>query len=362
MFRLKIERRTETPAALTVLILGLSLIMGLGAVSCVFLLKGANPVFALQKIFVGSFGSIFGIKETITKAIPLILIGSGLALAFRAGFWNIGAEGQLLCGAIFATYIGLHLGAKLPPLIIISLMFLAGFIGGGLCGCLAVFLKCKFHINEVISTLMLNYIIAEVVQYLIYGPWKGSTHLGFPYTDNLPLAATLPLIYASRIHYPTLILAIISPLIIYILLMKTKLGYEVRVIGENPEAARYAGINTFKVLTVIMLVSGGLAGMAGVGEVAGIHHHLTYPWSISAGYGYTAIIVACLARYNPQFIIISALFFAGILVGGDAIQTSLGLPFATVHIFNGLLLFSIITGVFFLEHRIKFTKPALVKH
>ncbi|MCX7766726.1 MAG: ABC transporter permease, partial [Candidatus Sumerlaeia bacterium] len=222
MLRLKIEKRTETSAILSVLIPGLSLLLGLGVVSCVFFLKGANPLFALQKIFIGSFGSIYGLKETITKAIPLILISSGLALAFRAGFWNIGAEGQLLCGAIFATYIGLNLGAKLPPFIIISLMFLAGFIGGGICGYLAVFLKCKFRINEVISTLMLNYIIAELVQYLIYGPWKGATQFGFPYTDNLPPSATLPLIHTSRIHYPTLILAIVLSIIVYILLMRTK--------------------------------------------------------------------------------------------------------------------------------------------
>ena len=330
-----------------------SLLAGLAAISIVFLLAGANPVHAIIEIFQGSFGSAYGIQETITKAIPLVLIGTGLTLAFRAKFWNIGAEGQLLMGAVFSTWVGLNFGETLPPYAIVPLMFLAGFIGGGLWGIIPAILKIKYSINEVISTLMLNYICAEFLTMLIVGPWKGKTRFGFPGTDNLPDAATLGVIGYSRIHYATLVLALICALVLWVVVYKTRFGYEARVVGENPDAGKYAGIDFFKTTLVLMAISGGLAGLAGVGEVAGIHHYLGYPAAISSGYGFTAIIVAWLAKLNPLYAIVSGLFFAGILVGGDAIQISLGLPAATVEIVNGILLIFLIMGDYFLHHKIK---------
>ena len=329
-----------------------SLSAGLLAISFIFIVFGVNPLYALAKIFSGSFGSLYGIKETITKSIPLILIGSGLALAFRAKFWNIGAESQLLMGAIFGTWVGLNWGPHLPPIVIVPLMFIAGFIGGGLWGLIPALLKIKFSINEVISTLMLNYICNEFMKWLIVGPWRGKTKFGFPYTDDLPPSAVLSVIEGSRIHYATLLIAVSTVVVLGVLIYKTRFGYEVRVIGENPQAAKYSGIDFFKTTLMIMLISGGVAGMAGVGEAAGIHHYLSYPESISSGYGFTAIIVAWLAKLNPFYVILSAFFFAGILVGGDAIQISLGLPAATVQIFNGTLLVFLIMGEFFLKNRV----------
>ncbi|MBF0572855.1 MAG: ABC transporter permease [Desulfamplus sp.] len=329
-----------------------SLLASLLAIGIVFFLCGVNPLYAIAKIFTGSFGSMYGFQETITKAIPLILIGGGLALAFRAKFWNIGAEGQLLMGALMGTWVGLTWGSSLPSSILIPLMFAAGFIGGAFLGLIPAILKIKFSINEVISTLMLNYICAELITMLIVGPWKGNTRFGFPGTNNLNEAALLGVISGSRIHYVTLIIAIISILILSIIVYRTRFGYEVRVIGENPEAGKYAGIDFFKTTLVIMTLSGGLAGVAGVGELAGIHHYLGYPASISSGYGFTAIIVAWLAKLNPIYVLVSALFFAGILVGGDAIQISLGLPGATVQIVNGILLVFLIMGDYFLKHKV----------
>ncbi|MBU2631087.1 MAG: ABC transporter permease, partial [Proteobacteria bacterium] len=330
----------------------LSLAAGLVVISIIFLIVGVNPLYALFKIFSGSFGSFYGFKETLTKAIPLILIGAGLTLAFRAKFWNIGAEGQMLMGAIFGTGVGLFFGDALPSYIIVPLIFLAGFIGGGLWGIIPAILKIKYSINEVISTLMLNYICAQFLTLLIVGPWKGKTRFGFPGTDNLPDAAVLGLIPGSRIHYATLTLAVICAVVLCVVIYKTRFGYETRVVGENPDAGKYAGINFLKTTLIIMAVSGGLAGMAGIGEVAGIHHYLGYPASVSSGYGFTAIIVAWLAKLNPLYAIISGIFFAGILVGGDAIQISLGLPAATVEIVNGILLIFLIMGDYFLNHKI----------
>lgn len=351
--RIEFVPREEASRGFEVIVLLLSLLAGLAAVGLVFLAKGLNPFFALGEIFRSSFGSFFGIKETVTKAVPLVLVASGLALAFRAKFWNIGAESQLLMGAVFATWTGLNLGPSLPGWLIIPLMFLAGFLGGALWGMLSAVLKIRFGINEVISTLMLNYIAAEFVKYLVVGPWKGATKYGYPYTDNLPPQAILKLLPVSRISPLLAGIAAAAAVIVTFLIFRTRFGYEVRVIGENREAARYAGIDFFRTTLLFMAISGGLAGIAGTGELAAIHHHLSYPETLSAGYGFTAIIVAWLGRLNPLLVVVSGLFIAGIIVGGDAIQMSLGLPAATVQIFNGLILIFLITGDFFLRNRMR---------
>ena len=350
-----IPREKATPL-LNFMILISSLCAGLLAVGIVFLLKGVNPFFAIHEIFRASFGSFFGFKETLTKAVPLILIGSGLALAYKAKFWNIGAESQLLVGAIFGTWIGLNWGPSLPGFIILPLMFAGGFIGGGLWGLLPAIFKIKFGINEVISTLMLNYIAAEFVKFLVVGPWKGKTKYGYPYTDDLPAQAVLQHMGNSRVSLALIILAVCVALFLAFLVFRTRFGYEIRVIGENPEAARYAGINFFRTTLIMMFIGGGVAGLAGVGELSSIHLHLSYPETISAGYGFTAIIVAWLGRLHPGFTIFSGLFFAGIIVGGDAIQMSMGMPATTVNVFNGLILIFLIMGDFFINHKVRYQR------
>jgi len=353
MYRLKVTNRDNITKTRSFMTNVFSLGAGLVAIGILFAINKVNPFFAISEIFANSFGTMYGIKETITKAIPLILIGTGLTFAFRAKFWNIGAEGQMLMGAIFGSWTALTFGEFLPGFIIIPMMFIAGFIGGGIWGIIPAILKIKYSINEVISTLMLNYICAEFITMLIVGPWKGAERFGFPGTNDLPGSAVLNVIPGSRIHYVTLIITILFASILCVVVYKTKFGYEVRVVGENPDAGKYAGINFFRTTLMVMVISGGAAGLAGVGEIAGIHHYLGHPASISSGYGFTAIIVAWLAKLNPLYTIISGLFFAGILVGGDAIQISLGLPAATVQIVNGMLLVFLIMGDFFLKNRIR---------
>ncbi|OQX28904.1 MAG: ABC transporter permease [Spirochaeta sp. LUC14_002_19_P3] len=336
-----------------VLFMAAALIAGLLAVSVVFALNGVNPAVAIFYIFKGSFGSWYGIKETITKGMPLILIGSGLALAYKAKFWNIGAESQLLAGAIFATWTGLNWGPHLPAVVMVPLMFLSAFIGGALWGMVPAVLKIRFGINEVISTLMLNYIAAEFVKFLVVGPWKGASKGGYPYTDDLPASSILPHLSHSRISLLLLFLAVASALILGWLVYKSRFGYEIRVIGENVHAARYSGINFFRTSLLLMAVSGGMAGLAGAGELMSIHHYLSYPDSLSAGYGFTAIIVAWLARLHPSYTIIAGLFFAGIIVGGDAIQVSMGMPIAAVRVFNSIILIFLIMEDFLISHRVR---------
>jgi simple sugar transport system permease protein len=193
----------------------------------------------------------------------------------------------------------------------------------------------------------------------VVGPWKGATKQGYPYTDDFPASATLDLIGYSRISPFMLILAVLAALLLAVIIYRTRFGYEIRVLGENPEAARYAGIGFMKTTLLKMMISGGLAGIAGVGEVAAIYHHLSYPETISGGLGFTAIIVAWLARLNPGFVLISGFFFAGIIVGGDAIQISMGLPAATVNVFNGLILLFLIMGDFFTRNRIVLRKRSV---
>ncbi|MBN2509272.1 MAG: ABC transporter permease [Spirochaetales bacterium] len=357
-YRINIQRRhIVTPFESAGVFTG-SILAGFAAIGVLFLLKGVNPFQAFYKIFAGSFFSVYGIKETITKAIPLILIASGLTVVFRSKFWNIGAESQLLMGAVFTGWVGLNLGPVLPGPVLVPAMILAGFLGGAIWALPPAYLKVRFGINEVISTLMFNYIAAEIVKYLVVGPWKGETQHGYPYTDDLPAHGILAQLPGSRIHFVTLILAVIAALVLWYLLFRTRFGYEVRVIGENHEAAKYAGIGFTRTTLLMMAVSGGVAGIAGFGELAGIHYHLTYPDAISGGYGFTAIIVAWLAKLNPLFVIFAGLFFAGIVVGGDAIQISFGLPAATVQVFNGVLLIFLIMGDYFLHHRVRIEKTA----
>ncbi len=350
--KLRIERRAHPTRGAQALVLVLSLALALAAIAIVFLALGVDPLFAYQRIFSGGFGSAYGLLETITKSIPLMLTGVGLTLAFRARVYNIGAEGQLLVGAIVGSGLALNFG-DWPALLLLPAMFIGGFLGGALWALVPAFLKTRFRVDEVLTSLMLVYVAVELVNYLIYGPWKGAEEFGFPYSAKFSLAAQLPRLAGTRLHYPTLLLAILLAVLVYLLLERTKLGYEIRVTGENPAAAHYAGMDTQKVVLLVMLVSGGLAGLAGVGEVAGIHYRLRYPGGISPGYGFTAIIVAWLARLNPLAAIVTAFLLGGLLVGGDAIQVALGLPAATINVFNGIILLFVIGGELFTRYSVR---------
>ncbi len=343
-WRIRLERRLTVPPLVSLAAIFVSLLLALVTIAIVFRLFGLDPLAAYARMFRGAFGSVYGLSETLVKAIPLLIIGVGLSVAFRAVVWNIGAEGQLLMGAVAATWVALFALPNAPAWILVPAMFVAGFLAGALWALIPAFLKARYQTNEVITTLMMVYIATEFVNYLVYGPWKGAQEWGFPYSDKFPEAAQLAVIGTSRVHYPTLILALALAVIMYVLMMRTRLGYEIRVVGENPTAARYAGIDHVRVILLVMVISGGLAGLAGVGEVAGVHHRLRVAQGISAGYGFTAIIVAWLGRLNPLAVIVSAFLFGGLLVGGDTLQVALQLPVPTIHLFNGVILFFVLAA------------------
>ena len=348
---LQVERRATLSPRVVLGVSLLAIVVALIAAGIFFQAYGVSPIRAYGDIIKGAFGSRLGLTETVRRAIPLLLCGVGLTIAFRALFWNIGAEGQLLIGATAATGVALFSG--LPGPLLLPVMFLAGFAAGAFWGAIPAALKAKLGINDVITTLMMNYIAIYIVEWLIHGPWKGPTMRGFAYTDRFPAAAILPTIGITRIHWPTLVIGLVLAALAFVLVKRTRWGFEIRVVGENPHAARFAGISHFKITVLAMVVSGGLAGLAGVGEVAGIHHMLLGPTHVSMGYGYTAIIVAWLARRNPLAVIVTSLLFAVIMRGGDVIKVSLGLPFQLVNVFNGLILFFLIGSEILMRYRIR---------
>jgi len=354
---LQIERRATPPAWLVFAISVGAIIAALITAGVFFQAYGVSPFRAYGDIIRGALGSKLGLTETLRRMIPLLVIGVGLTVAFRALFWNIGADGQLLIGAIAASGIALFSG--LPDPLLIPAMFLGGFAAGALWGVVPGILKAKLGINDVITTLMLNYVAIFIVDWLIHDPWKGPTMRGFAYTDKFPAAAILPVIAGSRIHWPTLAIGLVAAIFFFFLVKRTRVGFEIRVVGENPHAARFSGISQVKITILAMVVSGGLAGIAGVGEVAGIHHMLLSPLHISVGYGYTAIIVAWLARRNPLAVILTSFLFGVILRGGDVIKVSLGLPFQLVNVFNGLILFFLIGSEILMRYRIRIGRREL---
>ena len=329
----------------SVLSVGLALV----AAALIFLSFNVDPVEAYRRIFIGSFGSLYGFSETIVKAIPLMLCAVGLSVAFKARLWNIGAEGQLLMGAIGASWVALTF-PDAPAYVVLPSMFGLGFVFGAVWGLVPGALAAKFGTQVAIVSLMMNYVAGRVLEYLVYGPWKGPGEWGFPYTTKFSASAQLPRLAGTRIHYPTLLLGLLLALAFFFVIKRSKFGFEVRVTGENPDVAKYAGMSYFKIALMTMLISGGLAGLAGVGEVAGIQLRLRT--GISPGYGYTAIIVAWLSQLNPLLVVPGSLLFGGLLVGGDAIQM-IGLPFAAVDMFNGLILLFMVGGEVLTQYKIK---------
>lgn len=334
--------------------LGVSLAAVLGALvaaGALFWAYGVNPLTAYAEIARGTLGSRRMAPEILSRAIPLLLCGVGLALAFRAQFFNIGAEGQLLAGAVAAT--GVALFVPVPDRLVLPTMFAAGFAGGVVWGLLPTLLRVRLQVNEVITTLMMNSIALYLVAWLIHGPWKGATAFGFAYTDTFREAAWIPLIAGTRIHWPTLALGLLLAAGLAWLLARTRLGFEIRVLGENVAAGRYAGMDPARVMVLVMVFSAGAAGLAGVGEVAGIHRRLLDPNQLSLGYGYAAIIAAWLARGNPVAVVASALLLGLVFTSGDVLQVTLQMPYRVTDIFNGLILFFLIGSERLFYYRVR---------
>lgn len=316
------------------------------------LASGVNPLAAYREILYESLGSLYGISETLVKTTPLIFAGLGVSLAFRMQIWNIGAEGQIYMGAMGASGIALFSGID-NHLLMMSAMFAAAFLCGGLWAGVAGFLRAQWKVNEVIVTLLMNYIAILFVDYLIYGPWKDPKGFNFPLTAQFTDTARLAEYFNTRLH-SGFFLAIFCALLLYLFIERTIWGYEIKVIGSNPKAAQYAGMRTGLAIFAVLFLSGAIAGVAGFSEVAGLQHRLQH--GISPGYGYTAIIIAWLAKRSAIGVVIVSFLMGVLLVGGDSLQLLWQLPVAFVYAFQGLILFFLLASDFFVLYRVKLVK------
>ena len=321
----------------------ISVLAALGVGAILIALAGISPIEAYRAMLHSAFGNRNNIGETLVKTVPLLLAGLGTALSFRAKIFNIGAEGQIFMGALGAAFVGLFLG-DLKPIIGIPLVLTSGFITGGIWGGIAGFLKERFHANEIIITLMMNYIAIEITSYLVGGPWrdpKGTEAFTAHFSEGTILPIVLP---GTRLH-AGIVVAVLAVLVLAWLLKNTVFGYQITIAGANDEVARYSGMNTRKIILLTMFISGGLAGLAGVGEVAGIHHRVLE--SFSPGYGYTAIAIAMLGGSNPISVGLSAFLFAALVIGVNGMQDLVGVPVSLVFIIEGLVLLFILASEMF---------------
>jgi len=342
----------------------------------ILLLLHTNPLEAYKAMFVGAFGSKNGLADTLVKATPLMLVALGIAIAFRGGVINIGAEGQLIVGALFATWLSLGLGEKLPGRVVLVMALLGGALLGGIWGAIPGYLKAKMSVNEILSTIMMNQIAIQIGFYLLRGPMIDPAEVAagtnIPHSARLPKAVDLPrftdvaklfgfterakdlglegfskeiyglFVEPTRLH-TGLIFAIIMAILVYVLLWRTTIGYRIRAVGLNPHASRYAGINVKGYMVLSMALSGMFAGLAGAVEIVGLHHRMFEPLAVSAGYGFSGIVAALFGKLHPLGIIPSSILFGGLLVGGDKMQRAMQIPQVLVMALLGVVVLFVVS-------------------
>ena len=325
------------------------------AVSAVALLVlDVSPVAAYGTMFVDTLTSEFGITETIVKSVPLILTGLAVYVPLRAGLWNIGAEGQLILGALAGTWVGVNV--SLPPVALLPLMFVAAAAAGALWAGIPGWLRAKWDVNEIITSLLLTFAAVQIQNYLLRGPMRGGTG-NFPGTALLSeFGATLPKIgdfvslpYVAGVHLG-LPVALLMVAVTYVLFAKTRTGFEVTFVGSNDEAAVQAGMSKYRVYIFVFLLAGAFAGIAGIAEIAGVQGR--FRPSFGPGYGFTAIPIALLGRNSAIKVMLAGLFFALLFVGGTSMEVAHGVPAALVEIIQALVILFLITAEFFKRYRV----------
>ncbi len=347
---MRLELRESTPWWLSLSAPLLAIVLSMLLASLFIVWAGQSVVDAFGAIGIGAFGSTFAISETLSRAIPLTLTGLAAAIAFRARFYNIGAEGQLYCGALAATLVGTG-WIDLPSGWMIPMLFVVGALAGGLALLLPWVLKIRLNVDEVVTTLLLNFVILLLVSFALEGPLRDPMSMGWPQAAPIVDSGVLPaLIPRTRLH-AGLYVALLSALVIWFLLRYSVLGFSIKAMGLNSEAAKHAGIRPARTLFWVAMFSGALAGMAGVSEVAGLKGYLTL--DLSPGFGYTGIAVAMLANLHPLGIVLSAIFLAGISVGADSMSRALGVPSYIADIMVASAVLSVLIGLMFTRYRVR---------
>jgi len=345
----RVERRITYSRLFSASMTLAALLLSLAAVAAIFLLMGLDPIQSF-KVIAESLIIPRLLLESIKQSIPICLSALGLAIAFKMNFWNIGAEGQLYMGMTASTaMVLLHAYYGLLHDILLPAMFISSFIAGGLWCLVAGALRARMNVNEILTTLMLNYVAILIVDYLVHGPWRDPRGYGFPLSIEFPRSARLLLILENP-AYTGLAISIAAAAAAYYILDHTKLGFEIKVVGQSVNVARYAGVDVSRVMMLGSFLAGGLAGIGGLSIVSGIIGRLRP--EASPGYGYTAIIVASLAGLNPWLIILASIFFGGLLTAGAALQASMNIPRAATQAIQAVIFLFIIAGEFFKRYRI----------
>lgn len=328
--------------------------LAVGAVMLLFL--RVNPLEAYGALWEGAFGSFNAMAETLVKATPLLLVGLGICIAFRANVINIGGEGQMIIGGIMATQVGLTF-TELPGWLVITLAIFMGFIGGAIWGGIPGFLKAYFNVNEILSTVMMNAIAVQLMNFLLRGPMidpaQAEKASKIPQTKRLLDAFRLPRLVPTRLHIGFL-LAIVLAILVYILLWRTTLGYRIRAVGQNPHAARYGGIRVRRHIVTALLLSGAFAGLAGAIQVYGVNYRMITDGSASGftgAAGFNGIVAALFGQLHPLGTIPASIFFGALLVGANKMQRVVQIPSALITALNGLIVVFVVSSEIWRQQR-----------
>jgi simple sugar transport system permease protein len=349
--RIKLEKRPEPSRVMQFAtpIAAVLLTMAIGVI--VFDALGIKGERAVMDIFLTPLLATYKWQDVAVKAAPLIIIALGLSIGNRAQVWNIGAEGQYIIGALAAAGVGIAAGGAGGGLII-TLMILAGIVGGTIWAVFPAFLKTRLNVNETLTTLMLTYVALQVLGYLVGGPWKDPNGRNFPATAPLIPDQTLPILFPGTTVHLGVAIAVILPFIFWIIMSRSVFGYQIRVVGSAPDAARHGGFDAKQTIWLSLLIAGGMAGLAGALEFAGALK--TINLGFPSGYGFTAIIVSFLGRLNPIGCLIAGIVLAVTYVGGQIAQTTVHIPNSTAGIFQAMMLFFILASDILIRYRVRF--------
>jgi len=313
------------------------------------LVLDANPIIAYRALIDGAFGSTNAFAETLVKATPLLLVGLGICIAYRGNVINIGGEGQMIVGALLATWVGLNISG-LPGWAMIIIGMLAGMVGGSIWGGIPGLLKAYFNVNEILSTVMMNAIAVQLMNFFLTGPMMDPNQVNvssqIPQTARLDEAMRLPRLVPTRLHLGALI-AVVLAVLVYILLWRTTLGYRIRAVGQNPSAAKYAGINVKRYIVLALLLSGAFAGLAGVTQVYGVNYRMITDGSttgFTGSAGFNGIVAALFGQLHPILTIPASILFGALLVGANTMQRVVQVPSALIMALNGLVVVFVVSS------------------
>lgn len=357
-----VSAREATPTWLAYAAPVFTVLAALAVGSLAMLVIGINPLDAYSFMFVETLTSRLGQEQTLIAAVPLVLAGLAVYLPLKAGLFNIGAEGQLVIGALAGTWVGLNV--SLPGPLLVAVMILAGGVAGGALAAIPAWLRAKYDINEIITSLLLSFVALQILSYMVRGPMKGDSG-NFPQTARFSEAATIPVLPGFDRVYAGLLVALVLVAMTYILMTRTRTGFEITFIGSNDEAATQAGMSKYKVYLLVFVLGGAFAGIGGISEVAGVQGRLRA--GFEPGYGFTAIPIALLGRNSAIKVLLASLFFALLFTGGTNMEIFLGIPAALVEVIQALIILFLITGEFFKSYRIDFSigdepAPAPAEH